>query len=78
MDDHHFGYITKLKAKKKKKKNTHTPNHCASNSLSIFVLYLMFSTAKNYLFMCENIDLDLFFEGPSHEMNMIQLKALRL
>jgi hypothetical protein len=33
MDDHHFGYITKLKAKNNKTKKT--PTHCASNSLSI-------------------------------------------
>jgi len=38
----------------------------------------MFSKAIFFLLMCENIDLDLFFEGPIHVMNMIPLKALRL
>jgi len=44
MDDHHFGYITKLKAKKKKrKKNT---NSLCIKLIEHFVLYLMFSKAN--------------------------------
>jgi hypothetical protein len=62
--------------KRKRKKES---NSLCIKLIEYFVLYLMFSKANFSLLMCENIDLDLFFEeGPSHVMNMIQLKALRL